>query len=273
MRSGAAEIRALALANARFWSTVAPLVHRELGHWREQARAIANPDLRALAVEKLGEEAFNAEVAATLATLAPATTRAQTVSAIVALEVLFDYLDGRTERVFEPDGGEPADAALEHGRQLLSTLGAVIDGEGPELEGPDRDYLTALWCRGHTHARALPSLQAVAPAARAAAERCAQAQLRLHAARALGDGQLERWAREHCQGGGLGWREYVGGCASSVLAMHALIALAARPGASAADAAALDQAYLAIGAVITTLDSLVDEAEDTQNATPGYTRL
>ena len=95
-----------------------------------------------------------------------------------------------------------------------------------------------------------------------AARRCVQAQTRLHAAATLGDGQLERWAREHAEGSGLQWREYAAGGASSVLAVHALIAAAADPATTKSDAERIDRAYLAIGAVITILDSLVDRAAD-----------
>ena len=103
---------------------------------------------------------------------------------------------------------------------------------------------------------------AVADTAAAAARRCVQAQTRLHAAATLGDGQLERWAREHAEGSGLQWREYAAGGASSVLAVHALIAAAADPATTRSDAERIDRAYLAIGAVITILDSLVDRAAD-----------
>ena len=72
---------------------------------------------------------------------------------------------------------------------------------------------------------------------------------------------------------GLDWREYTAGCASSVLAVHALIAAAADPATSRADARRIDAAYLAIGALITILDSLVDQAADTAAGQPGFIRL
>jgi tetraprenyl-beta-curcumene synthase len=69
-----------------------------LRRWERRAEQIENPEPRALARGKLRDERFNAEVAATLATLAPRRARKDAVEAIVALEVLFDYLDGLTER-------------------------------------------------------------------------------------------------------------------------------------------------------------------------------
>ena len=88
---------ALALANVRFWPTVAPLVGVQFKKWEQRARAIEHPALQALALAKLREEKFNAEVAATLATLAPREHRGVVVEAIVAYEVMYDYLDGLTE--------------------------------------------------------------------------------------------------------------------------------------------------------------------------------
>jgi hypothetical protein len=297
-----AQLRALALANWRFWGGVAAGTHRELSRWREQAAGIEDRALRELALSKLEDEAFNAEVAATLATLAPKERRTDVVATIVALEVLFDYLDGRTERLFaqspvlesEQAGSDtradtsrwrralplgkrelprPESDAFEQGRRLFAALGAVLSGDPPEQGGSDSEYIDALWRHAHEHVCALPGLEAVRGVGLQAALRCGEAQLRLHAAGAHGEEQLREWAERACADSGLEWREYAGGCASSVLAMHALIASAARPEVTEADARALDGTYLAVGAVITTLDSLVDESEDAAAGQAGYIRL
>src|SRR5580704_2983702 len=62
---------ALVLANARYWTTVAPQARSELARWRARANQIEDRELRTLALGKLAEEGFAAEVAATLATLTP----------------------------------------------------------------------------------------------------------------------------------------------------------------------------------------------------------
>ncbi|HEY2569819.1 MAG TPA: DUF2600 family protein [Solirubrobacteraceae bacterium] len=262
---------ALVLANARFWPTVAPAMWRELARWRAEAGAIEQPALRALAREKLHSEAFNAEVAATLATLAPRPVRAQSVRAIVALEVLFDYLDGRTE---SKDGA--GDRAEQAERQLSAIANALDPGAerwtAPDGQGDGR-YILALNRHVAEQVATLPSFAAVRQNAVAAGGRCAQAQARLHAAGASGDRQLEAWAREASAASGLGWREYAAGCASSVIAMHALIAAAGRAGLTAREAQSIDRTYLAIGALITMLDSTVDQAEDCATGKPGYIRL
>jgi tetraprenyl-beta-curcumene synthase len=270
--SGSAQIRALLVANGRFWTSVAPLARRELARWEGNAREIEDDTLRGLALRKLSHEAFNAEVAATLATLAPRRHRTDVVKAIVALEVLFDYLDGRTEALFTQAARPPAELLAE-GRLLSETLDAVITGQAPSLSGADSGYLNALWRHAHAHYCGLPGHAVLAPTAKLAASRCAEAQLWLHAATTIGDEQLGAWAETECLGSGLGWREYVGGCASSVLAMHALIAAAARGEVTEAEARALNASYLAIGAVITTLDSLVDDTHDRQAGKAGYIRL
>jgi tetraprenyl-beta-curcumene synthase len=267
---------ALARANLRYWPTVAPLVHRELGRWEGHAAKIGDGALRQLACEKLREERFNAEVAATLATLAPRRRRAIASRAIVALELLFDYLDGRTELPCEDPIAErerlfaPFRDAVDPGARSPG-VSAMAGGEDEDT--PDGAYLRALSAQTRESLFALPAASQVQDVAQAAAARCATAQTRLHAAVSLGDGQVQEWAHEAGRASGLGWREYAGGCASSVLSMHALIAAAADPATSAGDAQRIDEAYLAIGGVITTLDSLVDEGADAQRGESGFTRL
>jgi tetraprenyl-beta-curcumene synthase len=249
-------------------------VQRELARWLGPAREIPDPELRALALAKLAHERFNAEVAATLATLAPAANREVTVRAIVALELLFDYLDGRTER-------PSADPIAESERLFEPFVGAleppVASGErtshGDGDGNADRGYRTALSKRTRQGLFALPAAAAVTACARACAQRCAEAQTRIHAAATLGQQQLHAWALEHAADSGLEWREYAAGCASSVLGVHALITAAADPASSEADAAHIDSAYLAICAAITILDSLVDRAEDLASGRPGFIDL
>jgi tetraprenyl-beta-curcumene synthase len=259
---------AMVVANARYWPSVAPVVRGELARWRGPAERIADAQLRALAIGKLAEERFNAEVAATLATLAPQRTRKTAVRAIVALELLFDYLDGRTEL--------PSRDPLGEGTRLFGSFTAAVDPQPrahTHEHAPDDAYMRALGQTTSESLFALPAAAAVARSAKDAAERCAQAQTRLHAAATLGDAQLRDWAIAAARESGLGWREYVGGSASSVLAVHALIAAAADSATSAEDARRIDAAYLAFGGVITMLDSVVDHSADHARGEAGFSRL
>ncbi|HEX3692650.1 MAG TPA: DUF2600 family protein [Solirubrobacteraceae bacterium] len=264
-------LRALTLANLRFWATVARPAGRELAWWRGPARAIEDSQLRALASEKLEHEDFNAQVAATLATLAPREWRRECVQAIVSLELLFDYLDGRTERLGED--------VLAQGALLFAPFTSALAFEDSPQQrsgapvATDWAYLSALAGNTRARFRTLPGARMIAPAAGAALARCAEAQTRIHAIEALGVEQLHEWALAAGAGSGLGWREYAAGCASSVLAAHALLAKATHEGVSETDAQRIDQAYLAIGAAITILDSLVDAAEDREQGRRGYTSL
>jgi tetraprenyl-beta-curcumene synthase len=278
-REATGALGALALANLRFWPTVAPEVQRELARWEAETAKIGDPALHALARAKLRDEGFNAEVAATLATLAPRPLRAVATRAIVALELLFDYLDGRSElasaepvadaeRLFAPFIAAVATSAVQP-----TPTARAHDAHGKTPKAADADYLWALSDEVANGLGSLPATQQIRETMRAAAERCAAAQTRLHAAQALGDRQLERWAREQGRSSGLDWRAFAAGCASSVLSMHALIAAAADPATSEADARRIDTAYLAIAGVITMLDSLVDEQADRERREAGFTRL
>jgi len=265
MTSTVAAGLALVRANARYWTTVAPAVRAELRRWDERAAAIPDPTLQALARAKLREERLNAEVAATLATVAPRAHRRDVVAAIVALEVMYDYLDALTER--------PSPDPLGSGRELFRAFTDAVALDVEHHRPTDDGYLQALRDTVRAALSRLPAAAEIAQVACSSAARCAEAQIRLHAAPLLGDGQLEQWARREAAGGDLEWRESFAGSAASVLAIHAVIAAAADPGTTAAQAVAIDAAYLSICALSTMLDSLVDHDRDTRAGEPGFDRL
>jgi tetraprenyl-beta-curcumene synthase len=261
---------ALVRANVRYWSGVAPLARRELKMWRERAGQIDDPVLRALALHKLSEEAFNAEVAAMLATLAPRGERSNAVRAIVALEVLYDYLDGLTE--------SPADEWPDDGHVLFTAFTDAVTLTAPPRDDyyrhhsrcRDSGYLCALVATVRDALGMLPATGAVTEVMRRSAARGAEAQTRIHAAPLSGTAALERWARVHAAGTPLQWREYVAGAACSVLAIHALIAAAADKHTTTAQALEIDNIYLSISVLPTILDSLIDYEQDMRAGRPGY---
>jgi tetraprenyl-beta-curcumene synthase len=252
---------ALVLASARYWTRVAPLVRAQLRHWEPRARAIEDLELRALALDKLRDEGFTAEAAAMLATFAPKTHRRCAVEAIVALEVMYDYLDGRSE--------QPSPDPLSDGECLFEVFIDSIDPHARRErdhqaggERSDDGYLQELSQAAKRAIGQLPARGAIADMARRSAQRSAQAQIRMHAAPLLGTAQLEQWARREAHGTVLEWRELLAGAASSVIALYALIAAAGAERTTAAEAAQLDAVYLSISALSTILDSLIDHEDD-----------
>lgn len=260
------------VANARYWGGVAATVRRELARWERRAQAIGDPGLRALALGKLQGEGFHAEAAAMLATGAPRAQRETVVEAIVALELLFDYLDGLSER--------PSQDPLADGERLFSALNdAISPPYATRSRAPfaqDSGYLQALSDAVRVALFRLPAAPVVTDVARRTAARAGQAQTRLHAIGGLGAAQLQEWAAREASGTGLGWRELACGAASSVLALHALIVAAADPATTPAQGERIAAGYLSSCAVLTLLDGLVDEAEDTAGEKPtgpGYLEL
>jgi tetraprenyl-beta-curcumene synthase len=262
---------AFAVANLRYWPNVAPFARAQLGRWERVAREIDDPVLQALALEKLRDEGFNAEAAAILATAAPRGRRANAVEAIVALEVLFDYLDGVTEA--------PAGDPLRDGRDLFRAFSDALAPSTPEggdyyRRGPRSEdrYLEELVSTVRVALGALPALAATAERLEKCADRAIEAQVRAHAAARGGAGQVREWATEEAAGSALGWREHLAGAASSVLAAHALIAAAADRRTTSAQAAEIDEIYLPISVMPTLLDSAIDHELDMRASTPGFTR-
>jgi tetraprenyl-beta-curcumene synthase len=261
---------ALVLANARYWTTVAPEVRAQLARWRTRADKIEDPELRTFALHTLQEEGFAAEVAATLTTLTPRPHRTAAIRGIVALEVMYDYLDGLTEQS-TPD-------PIANGRQLFKAFtdalhpGASLDEDyyRHHPSGGDGGYLRELAVTVSETLACLPKAEALAPTMLGAAARCAEAEVLTHAATLTNTSLAEPWARETTNGSGLDWREYLAGAAASVLAVHALIALAGDERTTAAHAAPIDDVYLALGFLSTMLDSVVDYEQDAANGTLAY---
>jgi hypothetical protein len=261
---------ALAIVNVRYWCTVAPLARRQLHRWRQCAKAIDDSVLRTTALSKLDDEGFNAEAAAMLATLAPRRHRRRAVEAIIATEIIYDYLDGLTE--------SPSCHASEDGVCLFT---AFTDALTPSLpsngsyyrlhpHSEDR-YLDALVATVREALADLPAFHVLADLLQASAARGATAQLHIHAAEQSHSPELlERWAREQAAGSSLQWREFLAGAACSVLSLHALIAAAGDPRTTHDQALALDGIYLSISVLPTTLDSLIDYDADTASGRAGY---
>ncbi|HXB64629.1 MAG TPA: DUF2600 family protein [Solirubrobacteraceae bacterium] len=262
---------ALLRANLRYWPTIAPLVAQQLKRWEDQASNIKAPELQVLALSKLHDERFNAEVAATLATLAPKEHRRTVVEAIVAYEVMYDYLDGLTERP-NPDPLASSHALYRAFTDAIAPNPTPIGSYFASHPVQDDGYLQKLTSTV-THAlHRLPSATPIHAAAARAATRCAEAQTRAHAAPTLGTGQLEQWAASEAHQSQLSWQEFLAGAASSVLTVHALIAAAAQQHTTPAQADALDRTYLSICALSTMLDSLIDHQRDTHVGQAGYIR-
>jgi tetraprenyl-beta-curcumene synthase len=121
--------------------------------------------------------------------------------------------------------------------------------------------------------RSLPGVDAVADTIPATAGRCAEAQVRIHATAHTGIGQLERWAADKARGTGLQWREWLFGAMGSVVAVHALIALAADRDTTRERARELDDLYLSLCVLTTVLDHLVDYERDTLTGDESYISL
>jgi tetraprenyl-beta-curcumene synthase len=252
---------ALGASVARYLTTILPLVRRELAHWRERAREIPDPTLRAHARESLSKRG-NMEGAALFAVLAPRGRSRETVRALVAFQTAYNYLDTLAE--------QPSADPVANGRELHRALLIALDPTAshpdyyalhPQRE--DDGFLMALVDRCRTALASLPSHAAVASGSIAAATRIVAFQSLNLTERQGGHEALERWApREAPACPELHWWQTAGAGGSS-LVVHALLATAAQPDVRRSDVEAIETAYFPwICALHSLLDSLVDVAED-----------
>jgi tetraprenyl-beta-curcumene synthase len=252
---------ALASTALSYCLTILPVATRELVTWRVRASQIPDPVLRALASQALSKRG-NMLGAALFAVLAPRGRRTEVVRALVAFQAAYNYLDTLAE--------QPSADPVGNGRRLHNALLFALQpgvGHRDYYSGyPRRDdggLLNAMVeaCRGSL--RVLPSYVLVADPVHRAAVRIVDFQSLNLGVRQGGDDGLERWARGSTPpGSGLCWWETAAAGGSS-LAVHALVALAARPALDPRDIGAVEDAYFPwISALHSLLDSIVDLAED-----------
>lgn len=252
--SSAIETGALITMLVDYWTTVFPQARGELSRWRRWAAEIPDPRLRDLALKTLDEEGGLAEGAALLATLVPRPQRAGLVPLLVAWQVAYDYLDTVGELLC----GDPLES-----ERLYGPLGAALDPAAAYVGfAADGGYLDRLIVCCRERVGQLPAYTVVRPFAVRAAERCAQGQTHTHGVAQCGAEPLRRWALAQPGADGYLWWEVAAGAISS-LAVHAVLATAAAPTATADDAARVDAAYFpSICALSTLLDSTIDQADD-----------
>jgi tetraprenyl-beta-curcumene synthase len=252
---------AVARALAVYRGRIVPQVQGELAGWRERAAAIPDTGPRAQALAAIAEKGLNVEATAVFATLAPRRRRATATRAMVALQVAIDYLDSLGER--------PSADPLREGLRQHAALTGVGDPEGPFLTGDPDDphlvhdpYLAQLVAAYRASLVALPSHTDVGGALARAITRCGEGQAHTHAAEHGDRAALAAWAEGLGADPAYRWWEAGAGASSSVAA-HALIAAAADPRTTAAEAELVDTAYFpSVGALTVLLDDLIDRDED-----------
>jgi tetraprenyl-beta-curcumene synthase len=259
----------VAVVFGRYEGAVLPGVRQELERWRRAAGLIPDPILREQALAALTEKAANAEATGVLACLAPRRGRRTLIRASTALQVAVDYLDSL--------GEQPGPDPLRDGLALHGALAAALEpgaetadwyAHHPQRE--DGGYLEQLVLTCRQAAASLPAAGPILPLARRAIIRCGEGQSQTHAA-AGGDGEgLRRWAAGLAAPPGFEWWEVAAGASSSVAA-HALLTLAATPNATVPQAELVDAAYFpSIGALTVLLDDLVDRDADRASGQHNY---
>lgn len=259
------ELAALASVMARFFLLVYPLVRGQLRAWEATASAIPDPALRTQALSTLQSERLSAAGAALFAATAPRRRDPQLVRALVAYQLICDYLDTLAE---QPSADPVANGAQLH-RALADAVAdrPLADHYALHRARDDGGYLAALVGACRDGCATLPAYARVRAAALREARRN-EVQGINHAGAGVREPALRRWAagvRADAAAGDARWFE-LAAAGSSSLAVLALIAAAADPATTSEHAERVRSAYFPwIEALSTLLDSVADREHDARS--------
>jgi tetraprenyl-beta-curcumene synthase len=264
-------VRIFGAAAWRYWRQVFPAARTTQRRLLARARAIPDPLLRADALASHLDKSSNSEGLAALAVLAPPGRRAEIARSLVAYQLMLDYLDGVSER--------PCADPLANGLSLHLAFEVALDPDAAHADyyahapgHSDGAYLHELIATCRAPLRGLPSYRATRDPLLRQARLCCESQALNHALRFRPlDDSVDQWARRTATEADLEpsfeWWELIAAAAASSLCVGALLALAATPGATEADALQLEAAYFPWASGLNALlDSLVDLDEDPEDA-------
>jgi tetraprenyl-beta-curcumene synthase len=259
--------RLFAVAARRYWLGVFPEARSAQRRLLARAEAIPDPLLRGDALAAHRDKSANSEGLAALAVLAPPAHRPRLVHALVAYQLMLDYLDGVSER--------PSADPVANGLHLHRAFEVALDPTAESIDfyacAPAREdggYLAELIRTCQEQLRGLPSYAAAREPLLRQARLCRESQALNHALRFVPvDERIDDWARRTAAevpvDEDFEWWELIAAAAASSLCVGALLALAATPGATEADARQVESAYFPWASGLNALlDSLVDFDED-----------
>lgn len=250
------------------------MVRRERKRWHARAMAIPDPALREDALHTQQTKWGHSEGAAAFAVLVPRAHRSSMVRMVIAYELMIDYLDTTSER--------PADDLFANNLRLHEALDAALAVEGVddsfyELH-PHRDdggYLSDHVATCRAAFVALPSFEAIAPAAQRSARLYAESQSLHHAHLFTEDGihpegiaRARTTEEEVSRNPDLLWWELLAAGGSS-LPVFSLMAAATRPSVTEEEAEEIRTAYYPCASALhILLDGLVDWSADRADGAP-----
>jgi tetraprenyl-beta-curcumene synthase len=255
------QVWALLVAASRELLWGLPAVSREVHVWRGRASAIPDPRIRRDALDALVHKRTHLDGAALFWTL-PRARNVHLLRALVAYEIILEFLDNMNERA--------ADAGQANGRQLHLALAEALNPETQISDYyrfhpwvNDGGYLRALVECCREQCAFLPSYPQVRELAIREATRAQVLAINHEPNARCRDTALREWtASEFPNCKEASWFE-LSGAATSSLTVHLLLALAAEPTFDEPDVNRACAVYFPWLSLATTmLDSYVDQFDD-----------
>jgi tetraprenyl-beta-curcumene synthase len=271
----AAQLQSLARAATRQLLWGLPAASAELRKWRGRAVEIPDQAIRGVAVGALDRKRGNTHGAGMFWTL-PRVRNPDLLRLLVTYQVMWDYLDSIGER------GATVETA--GARQMHLALVDALDPGGPTSDYyrhrpgcGDGGYLCALVHACRQYCLRLPSFQRVRPLLVCEAARVNVQAINHDPNAASRETALREWvARELSSDAGRGqfdeveWFE-LAAAAGANMAIYALLGIGAEPALSDLHVQRIRDTYFPwVSAVVTMLDSYVDQREDIDNGDQVY---
>lgn len=244
----------------RFVTQVFPRVEKELKGWQEMINTAGDPELRRQGLASIEKKKFHC-LGGSVYTLMEGAHQ-DTLSFIVALQTISDYLDNLCDRVGCLDMSAFRQLHLAF-TDALQPDGAVADYYSLYPHQDDAGYLNSLVGECRKTLKQLPSYHLVKKEAMNLASLYCDLQTYKHTHIPLREGYLEGWFAEHMpKYPELAWWEFAA-ATGSTLGIFALIAAAGQPNLDSETAEKIREGYFPwICGLHILLDYFIDQEED-----------
>ncbi|HZG70361.1 MAG TPA: tetraprenyl-beta-curcumene synthase family protein [Chondromyces sp.] len=240
---------------------VFPIVHEQLGYWKQRAEEIPDDELRTQALASIKTKTFHCEGGAILALLSPRRLKSA-VRFIVAYQTISDYLDNLCDRSTSLD---PKDFAALHEAMKDAVVRAAPERNYYRWRSEQEDggYLQELVYTCQSVLHEIKEWEAISPFLKELCQYYCDLQIHKHVKLEEREERLKNWFSKHQQAlPPMEWYEF-SACSGSTLGIFCLVCYSLRNDFRTEYAEKIREGYFPyIQGLHILLDYLIDQEED-----------